>query len=72
MPTSKLRFPATSLKGKISFADRQVDVRTVRLAGLFPNPGNTLRPDQFTQEELNPHGNVTFDLWPPKLSRVHP
>ncbi|MEI9973557.1 MAG: hypothetical protein WDO73_16860 [Ignavibacteriota bacterium] len=29
------------LKGKFSFADRQVDVRTgaIRLAGLFPNPG---------------------------------
>lgn len=36
-------------KGKISFADRQVDVRTgaLRLAGLFPNPGNTLRPGQY-------------------------
>jgi membrane fusion protein (multidrug efflux system) len=32
--------------GKFDFADRQVDVRTgaLRLAGLFPNPGNTLRP----------------------------
>lgn len=36
-------------KGKFSFADRQVDVRTgaIRLAGLFPNPGNTLRPGQY-------------------------
>ncbi len=33
-------------KGRISFADRQVDVRTgaIRVAGLFPNPGNSLRP----------------------------
>jgi membrane fusion protein (multidrug efflux system) len=33
-------------KGKFYFADRQVDVRTgaIRLAGLFPNPGNSLRP----------------------------
>jgi len=37
------------LKGKFYFADRQVDVRTgaIRLAGLFPNPGNTLRPGQY-------------------------
>jgi len=36
-------------KGKFYFADRQVDVRTgaIRLAGLFPNPGNSLRPGQF-------------------------
>ena len=36
-------------KGKFSFADRQVDVRTgaIRLAGLFPNPGNSLRPGQY-------------------------
>jgi membrane fusion protein (multidrug efflux system) len=33
----------------IYFADRQVDVRTgaIRLAGLFPNPGNSLRPGQY-------------------------
>ena len=33
-------------KGRFYFADRQVDVRTgaIRLAGLFPNPGNSLRP----------------------------
>jgi membrane fusion protein (multidrug efflux system) len=36
-------------KGKFSFADRQVDVRTgaIRLAALFPNPGNSLRPGQY-------------------------
>jgi membrane fusion protein (multidrug efflux system) len=36
-------------KGKIYFADRQVDVRTgaIRVAGLFPNPGNSLRPGQY-------------------------
>jgi len=35
--------------GKFDFADRQVDVRTgaIRLAGLFPNPGNSLRPGQY-------------------------
>ena len=36
-------------KGKYDFADRQVDVRTgaIRLAGLYPNPGNILRPGQY-------------------------
>lgn len=36
-------------KGRFSFADRQVDVRTgaIRLAGLFPNPGSSLRPGQY-------------------------
>jgi membrane fusion protein (multidrug efflux system) len=35
--------------GKFFVADRQVDVKTgaIRLAGLFPNPGNILRPGQF-------------------------
>ncbi len=38
-------------KGSFSFADRQVDVRTgtLRLEGLFPNPGNILRPGQFAR-----------------------
>jgi RND family efflux transporter MFP subunit len=41
-----VEYPA---KGKFYFADRQVDVRTgaIRLAGLFPNPGNSLRPGQY-------------------------
>src|SRR5262245_56762257 len=36
-------------KGTFSFADREVDVKTgtLRLQGLFPNPGNILRPGQF-------------------------
>lgn len=35
--------------GTFYFADRQVDVRTgaIRVAGLFPNPGNALRPGQY-------------------------
>jgi RND family efflux transporter MFP subunit len=35
--------------GDFYFADRQVDVRTgaIRVAGLFANPGNTLRPGQY-------------------------
>ena len=38
-------------KGKFSLADRQVDVKTgtLRLEGLFPNPGNILRPGQFAR-----------------------
>jgi membrane fusion protein (multidrug efflux system) len=36
-------------KGRFFAADRQVDIQTgaIRLAGLFPNPGNVLRPGQF-------------------------
>ena len=36
-------------KGRFDFADRQVDVRTgaIQLVGLFPNPGNNLRPGQY-------------------------
>ncbi|MEP7341096.1 MAG: efflux RND transporter periplasmic adaptor subunit [Acidobacteriota bacterium] len=36
-------------KGRFFLADRQVDQKTgtIRLAGLFPNPGNTLRPGQY-------------------------
>lgn len=35
--------------GRLSLADRQVDVRTgtLRLGALFPNPGNLLRPGQY-------------------------
>ena len=38
-------------EGSFSFADRQVDVKTgtLRLQGLFPNPGNMLRPGQFAR-----------------------
>jgi membrane fusion protein (multidrug efflux system) len=36
-------------KGKVYFADRQVDVKTgaITIAGIFPNPGNILRPGQY-------------------------
>jgi RND family efflux transporter MFP subunit len=36
-------------RGKFSFADRQVDSSTgaIQLTGLFPNPGNRLRPGQY-------------------------
>jgi membrane fusion protein (multidrug efflux system) len=38
-------------KGRFSFADRQVDPATgsIRLTGLFPNAGNTLRPGQYAK-----------------------
>ena len=38
-------------KGIFSFADRQVDVKTgtLRLQGVFPNPGNVLRPGQYAR-----------------------
>jgi membrane fusion protein (multidrug efflux system) len=38
-------------KGEIAFADRQVDVNTgtIKVAALFPNPGNILRPGQFAR-----------------------
>ena len=38
-------------KGTFAFAARQVDVRTgtIRVAALFPNPGNVLRPGQFAR-----------------------
>jgi membrane fusion protein, multidrug efflux system len=36
-------------KGKFYFADREVDPKTgaIRMAGVFPNPGNLLRPGQY-------------------------
>jgi RND family efflux transporter MFP subunit len=36
-------------KGRFFVADRQIDPRTgaIRLAGLFPNPGDILRPGQY-------------------------
>lgn len=42
------RYPHT---GKFFLADRQVDVSTgtIRVAGLFPNPGNRLRPGQYAR-----------------------
>ncbi len=40
-----------SHKGSIEFANRQVDQNTgtIRIAGLFPNPGNVLRPGGYGQ-----------------------
>ena len=38
-------------KGGFAFADRQVDVKTgtIKVAALFPNPGNVVRPGQFAR-----------------------
>jgi membrane fusion protein (multidrug efflux system) len=38
-------------KGEVAFADRQVDPKTgtIKIATLFPNPGNLLRPGQFAK-----------------------
>jgi len=38
-------------KGRVSFADRQVDERTgtIKVAALFPNPAYLLRPGQFAK-----------------------
>jgi membrane fusion protein (multidrug efflux system) len=38
-------------KGRFSFADRQVDLNTgaIQMTGLFPNPGNRLRPGQYAK-----------------------
>src|SRR6266436_137957 len=36
-------------KGSFFFSDRQVDPKTgaIRMAGIFPNPGNVMRPGQY-------------------------
>jgi RND family efflux transporter MFP subunit len=38
-------------RGRFSFADRQVNASTgaIQLTGLFPNPGNTLRPGSYAK-----------------------
>jgi RND family efflux transporter MFP subunit len=38
-------------RGAFDFADREVDVKTgaIRVAGLFPNPDNNLRPGQYAR-----------------------
>ncbi|MHA3770321.1 efflux RND transporter periplasmic adaptor subunit [Verrucomicrobiota bacterium sgz303538] len=41
-------------KGELFATDREVDVRTgaIRIAALFPNPGNVLRPGQFARVKV--------------------
>ncbi|HMJ20586.1 MAG TPA: efflux RND transporter periplasmic adaptor subunit [Terriglobales bacterium] len=55
-------------KGKFFAADRQVDVQTgaIRLAGLFPNPGNVLRPGQFGRVRFISYTRIGALLVPQK------
>jgi membrane fusion protein (multidrug efflux system) len=41
--------------GTFSFADRQVDVKTgaIQIVGVFPNPGNNLRPGQYARVRMS-------------------
>jgi len=56
------------LKGKFFAADRQVDIQTgsIRLAGLFPNPGNVLRPGQFGRVRFISYTRIGALLVPQK------
>src|SRR5216684_2962784 len=55
-------------KGKFFAADRQVDIQTgsIRLAGLFPNPGNVLRPGQFGRVRFISYTRIGALLVPQK------
>lgn len=55
-------------KGKIIFADRQVDPQTgtIRIVGAFPNPGNILRPGQFGRIQAVTDNHVGALLVPQK------
>ncbi len=52
--------------GRIAFTDRQVDVQTgtIKVAVLFPNPGNILRPGQFAHVRAERSVNVGALLVP--------
>ena len=50
-------------KGSIYLADRQVDQKTgaIRIAGVFPNPGNVLRPGQYGRvRAITAHRNAAL------------
>jgi len=55
-------------KGKFFAADRQVDIQTgaIRLAGLFPNPSNVLRPGQFGRVRFISYTRIGALLVPQK------
>jgi membrane fusion protein (multidrug efflux system) len=55
-------------KGKFFAADRQVDIQTgaIRLAGLFPNPDNVLRPGQFGRVRFISYTRIGALLVPQK------
>jgi RND family efflux transporter MFP subunit len=52
--------------GKFFFADRQVNQTTgaIRLAGLFPNPGNILRPGQYGRVRTSTRTHLSALLVP--------
>jgi RND family efflux transporter MFP subunit len=52
--------------GNFYFADRQVDVKTgaIRVAGLFPNPGNDLRPGQYGRIRMSTRSHAGALLVP--------
>jgi len=52
--------------GKFSFADRQVNQATgaIRIAGLFPNAGNILRPGQYGRVRTSTRTHVGALLVP--------
>ena len=53
-------------KGKFFVADREVDQKTgsIRLGGIFPNPGNVLRPGQYARVRAITHTRVGALLVP--------
>src|SRR5229473_1818742 len=55
-------------KGRFFAADRHVDIQTgaIRLAGLFPNPGNVLRPGQFGRVRFISYTRIGALLVPQK------
>jgi RND family efflux transporter MFP subunit len=56
-------------RGKIIFADRQVNQQTgtIQIVGEFPNPGNLLRPGQYARVEA-PTGNISGALLVPQAA----
>ena len=51
--------------GTFYFADREVDVKTgaIRVAGLFPNPGNNLRPGQYARVRFSIQHHCRARCW---------
>jgi hypothetical protein len=59
-------------RGEVAFADRQVDVRTgtIRVATVFPNPQNLLRPLTLTLSSKG-RREITFDNTDENLGRFY-
>lgn len=53
-------------RGRFYFADREVNVRTgaIRIAGVFANPNNTLRPGQYAKIRFSWHSELGALLVP--------